>query len=52
MTAAELLAQIDRSRANVEQLRKLYPGCFDVDGLAIVARAALLTPKSNSQENL
>lgn len=38
-TGAQLLAQMEAASKNVAELRRLFPGCFNPDGTAIVASA-------------
>lgn len=45
MTRAQILAQIADARRQMQQLAKLYPGCFDKQGRPIVAVARLPLPK-------
>ena len=50
MTRADFLRAAAEARATVEQLAKLFPGCFRADGRPIVAEARLLPPPSTTKE--
>lgn len=41
VTREQLMRQIEESHKTMQELRKLFPGCFHADGRAIVASAHL-----------
>lgn len=41
VTLEQLMRQIEDSHKTMQELRKLFPGCFHADGRAIVASAHL-----------
>lgn len=44
MTLEQLLRQIESARRQMQELAKLYPGCFNKQGRPIVAVARLPLP--------
>ena len=44
MTRADFIRQAAEARKTMQELARLFPGCFHADGRAIVAEARLLPP--------
>lgn len=51
MTREQLLRQIESARRQMQELAKLYPGCFDKRGRPLVAVARLPLPKDDTHEH-